>query len=155
MKKANIISGLIFMCISIYVIVVTFTFKKFKNVPVGPEFFPRYLGIGLLICSVIIIFQGIVDESKAKAPTISPFDKGIQRVIISLAIMVFYVILWPILGFLIVTPLLLFFLMCLLKIKNYAVMIAISVIASVMIFSIFKYLLGIEMPLGILQGIIK
>jgi len=152
MRKANIISALIFMCLSVYVVATALTFKKFKNVPVGPEFFPKYLGIGLFICSGVLLVQSIYSKDESKASTISPMDKGIQRVLLGLLIMVAYLYLWPALGFLVVTPILLFLMMYLLQIRNYKLMFAIAIGVSLVIFLVFKLLLGIEMPLGILVG---
>jgi len=152
MKKANIVCALVFMCISVYVVAVTFTFRKFRNVPIGPEFFPKYLGVGLFICSGVLLIQSIKSDDKSESPTINPLNKGIQRTLIGLIIMVLYVLLWPILGFLVVTPLLLFSMMYLLQIRDYKIMLIIAIGVSLGIFLIFKLLLGIEMPLGILTG---
>jgi putative tricarboxylic transport membrane protein len=155
MRKANIIGALIFLAISIYVIAVTFTFKQFKNVAVGPEFFPRYLASGLMICSIVLIYQSVVSKDTRSAPTISLRDKGMQRVLVGLTIIVFYLALWKTLGFLIVTPLALFAFMYLLQVKNYKIMAIIAVFSGTGIFLAFKMILGIEMPLGVLSNIIN
>lgn len=155
MRKANIIGALIFLAISIYVIAVTFTFKQFKNVAVGPEFFPRYLASGLMICSIVLIYQSLMSKDKSPAPTISLRDKGMQRVLAGIIIIVLYLALWKTLGFLIVTPLALFAFMYLLQLKNYKIMTAIAIFSGTGIFLAFKIILGIEMPLGILSSIIN
>ncbi len=153
MKKANIIAACIGIIFSVYAFAVTLTFKKFPLVPVGPEFFPRYLSIGLFICSAVLLVQSILSTSKDTAPTLSIFDKGMQRLLISLAIVIIYVISWSYLGFLLSTPILLFIIMHMLGMKKISTKIIVSVCASVGIFFLFKLILNIEMPLGFMDGI--
>ena len=156
MKKANIIAGIIGMGFSSAVYIATLGFRKFKNVPIGPEFFPRWLAIGLFICSAVLLVQAIRAKSadNSPAPTLSFFDKGIQRLLIGVGIIVVYAVSWNFLGFIIATPLGLFALMFLLGLRRYPVMIVFSLGAMIVIFCAFRYLLGIDMPLGILYGLI-
>lgn len=163
MKKANIVAAIIGMGLSVVVYTITLGFKQFKNVPIGPEFFPRWLAIGLFICSAVLLVQAIRVKPAAPkspladdrpAPTLSVFDKGIQRLLIGVAIIVVYAFSWNLLGFVIATPLGLFALMFLLGLRRYAVMITFSLGAMLVIFCAFRYLLGIDMPLGFLYGIL-
>ena len=168
MKKANITAAIIGIGFSACIYIATLSFKKFKNVPIGPEFFPRWLAIGLFICSAVLLFQAIKTKpAEAKpgteggppapnnpAPTLSLFDKGMQRLLFGLAIIIVYAISWNFLGFIIATPLGLFALMFLLGLRRYKVMVAFSLGAMIVIFCAFRYLLGIDMPLGFLYGII-
>lgn len=162
MRKANIISAIVGLLISGTAFAYTFTFKKFKNVPVGPEFFPRALAAALFICCLILLITNIVacrapaaskEKQEEKAPTLSLRDKDMQRAAIALLGIVVYALLWNILGFLIATPLALFGMIWLLGKRNYLMMALISVGATAVIFLVFKLLLGIEMPLGFLEGL--
>ena len=158
MKKANIICAIIGMLVSGSAFMYTFSFKKFKNVPVGPEVFPRALAIALFICCAILLLQNILLLIKnpvetEKAPTISPKDKGIQKARLGLLIIVAFAILWNFLGFLIVTPLALFAMIRLLGKKTYIMNAIVSVGATVLIFFVFKLLLGITMPLGFMENL--
>jgi putative tricarboxylic transport membrane protein len=152
-RKANFVAALLFLALTLYVVAVTFTFKKFKNVPIGPEFFPRWLALGLGICALVLLYQSVKHYDKREAPTLSLRDKGMQRLLIGVAVVIAYVFLWKSLGFLVMTPLLLFALMFLLEVRDYKVMILISLLTSVGIFLAFKLILGIEMPLGFLSGV--
>jgi putative tricarboxylic transport membrane protein len=154
-KKANIIAAIIGMGFSSAVFVITLGFKKFKNVPVGPEFFPRWLAIGLFVCSVVLAVQALMAKpaGNSPAPTLSIFDKGIARLLMGAAIIVLYAISWGFLGFIIATPLALFGLMFLLGLRGYPLMIAFSLSATAVIFCAFRYLLGIDMPMGFLDGL--
>jgi putative tricarboxylic transport membrane protein len=155
MKKANIIAAIIGMGFSVGVFIITLGFKKFKNVPVGPEFFPRWLAIGLFACSVALIIQAlrVKPAEDRPAPTLSLRDRGILRLLAGVAIIVVYAISWNFLGFIIATPLAVFGLIFLLGLRRYPVMIVFSVSAMTVIFCAFRYLLGIDMPMGFLYGL--
>ena len=151
MRKANIIAGGIGMLFSAAAFYKTFTFKQFKNVPVGPEFFPRALAVALFICCLALVIQNIFDRANTeKAPTLSLKSKDIRRMLIGLAIIIATAFLWGILGFLIVTPFTIFGLMFLLGKRGWIKMVIISVAVTAVVFLAFRFLLGIEMPMGLL-----
>ena len=152
MKKANIIAGGIGMLFSALAFAKTFSFKQFKNVPVGPAFFPRWLAIGLFVCCLALVIQNVLDKTSAeKAPTLSLKNKDIQRMLVGLAIIVATAFLWSILGFLIVTPFTIFALMFVLGKREWLKMAIISVAVTAAVFLAFRFLLGIEMPMGFLD----
>ena len=154
MKKANIISAIVGMCVSALAFGYTFTFKKFKNVPVGPEFFPRALALILFICCLTLLLTNLktTQRNKGEAPTLSLFNKDMQKAAIALGLIIVYALLWNVIGFLIATPFAVFAMAYLLGKRNYLVMAIVSVAATVLIFCTFKFLLGIEMPLGFIEN---
>lgn len=156
MRTANIVCAIVGMIFSSGAFIATLSFRKFKNVPVGPEFFPRYLAIGLFVCCAALLIQAIRTRpaNNKKALTLNLRDKGLQRLLIGLVIIVAYALCWEPVGFIIVTPLVLFALMFLLGLRRYPVMILFSFGAMLVIFCVFRFLLGIDMPLGILDGIL-
>jgi putative tricarboxylic transport membrane protein len=141
------------MAFSATAFILTFGFKQFRNVPVGPEFFPRYLAAGLFVCSVALLIQGIKANPKKDkpAPTISPLDKGMQRLFAGIAIIVVYALCWEPVGFLIATPLAMAGMMFLLGYRRYSMMVIFSLGATAVIFSAFRLFLHVDMPLGILE----
>jgi putative tricarboxylic transport membrane protein len=142
-------------------------------VPIGPEFFPRYLAVGLFICSAILVIQALLAASKSpnggksataagdfsqKSPTISPFNKGILetfskslRLLAGIAIIVAYAVLWEPLGFVIATPLAMAALMFLLGYRRYVMMAIFAVGTTLVIFGAFSFFLNVNMPMGILH----
>jgi putative tricarboxylic transport membrane protein len=153
-KKANIAAAITGMGCSSAAFIITLGFKQFKNVPVGPEFFPRWLTIGLFVCSAALLVQSVRAKSAGgPSPTLSPFDQGMRRLLIGVAIIVVYGISWDFLGFIVATPLGLFALMVLLGLRNFRKMIIFSLSAMIVIFCAFRYLLGINMPMGFLEGL--
>ena len=153
MKKANIISAVIGMIVSAAAFGYTLTFKQFKNVPVGPEFFPRVLATALFIfCALLLLTNLKTSESNKKsAPTMSLKNRGMQKALAGLAIVVAYALLWEVLGFLIITPIAIFLMTLLLGKREYIKMIIIAVGATAIVFLAFKCLLGIQMPLGFME----
>jgi putative tricarboxylic transport membrane protein len=144
------------MIFSVVAFSMTLSFKQFQNVPVGPEFFPRYLAAGLFICCLVLLIQQVRAGLKndTPAPTISLKDKGMQRLLAGAAIIVIYALCWEPLGFIAATPLALFGLMFLLGLRRYPVMVIFSLAAMFVIFGAFRFFLGIDMPLGILDSLL-
>jgi putative tricarboxylic transport membrane protein len=135
--------------------IMTLGFKKFKNVPVGPEFFPRWMAIAMFICSAALLIQAlrVKPENDTPAPTLSLRDKGMQRLLKGVAIIVVYAIGWEILGFIIITPLAMFALMFLLGLRRYPLMILVSLVGMLIVYCSFRFLLGIDMPMGFLDAL--
>jgi len=155
-KKANIACGLVGMAFSAYAFIQTLGFRKFPLVPIGPEFFPRYMAGGLFICSAVLIIQALLSKPKKteKSPTISPFDKGMQRLFVGIAIIIVYAMLWEPLGFLIASPLAMMAIMLLCGYRRYSMMVIFSLGTTLVIFGAFRIFLNINMPLGILHGLL-
>ena len=156
MKKANIVCGLVGMAFSAFAFIRTLGFREFPLVPIGPEFFPRHLAIGLFICSAALVIQSLVVKPKKneKAPTISPLDKGMQRLFVGIAIIIGYALLWERVGFLIVTPIAMAAIMFLLGYRRYLMMAIFSLGTTLVIFGTFSFFLNVNMPLGILRGLL-
>ena len=153
MRKANLVCALVGMAFSATAYIMTLSFKQFKNVPVGPEFFPRYLATGLFICSLVLLIQALRANPKKdkKAPTISPLDKGMQRLFAGIAIIMVYTLLWEPVGFIIATPLAMAGMMILLGYRRYVMMVIFSLGTTIVVFGAFKVFLNVDMPLGLLE----
>jgi putative tricarboxylic transport membrane protein len=153
LKKANTAASVIGMAFSAYTCIVTFTFKQFENVPIGPDFFPRWLSIGLFICCFILFLENITSKSAGPSPTLSPKNKDMQRMLAGLASSILFAVLWNYVGFLIAAPLLIIAIQFLLGARKPLNMILYAVGLTVVTFAVFKFLLGIEMPLGFIDDL--
>ena len=156
MKKANIVCGLVGMTFSAAAFIKTLSFRQFQNVPIGPEFFPRYLAGGLFLCSLILVLQAVLAKSKKDkpAPTISPLDKGMQRLFAGIAIIFVYALCWEPVGFVIATPVAMAGMMFLLGYRKYLMMAIFSLATTIVVFGAFRFFLNVDMPLGILYGLL-
>lgn len=131
----------------------TFSFKKFKNVPVGPEVFPRALAVALFLCCLVLLLHNLraTEENKQPAPTLSLKDEYIRRALVATLAITVYAMLWEPVGFLIITPFALFFLTYLMGKRDWAKMAIVSVIMPIVAWGVFRYLLGITLPMGVLD----
>ena len=154
MKKANMVCAVIGMLFSAGAFYMTLSFRQFQNVPVGPEFFPRYLASGLFICSLVLFLQQIKSKDKQPAPEISPMGKNIQRVLLGGLIFLVYSFLWETVGFLIISPPAMFAIMFILGKRKYLFMIIFSFASTIIVFWAFRFFLRIDMPLGLLYGLL-
>ena len=152
MKKANLVCGVVGMVFSTTAFIRTLSFRQFLNVPVGPEFFPRYLAAGLFICSFILVLQQFWSKDKRPNPTISPLNKDIQRILIAGVLILVYALLWESAGFIIISPPALFVFMLILGNRKYISMAIFSIAATVVVFASFRYFLHVDLPLGLLYG---
>ena len=75
-----------------------------------------------------------------------------QKAALSLLLIILYAISWNFLGFLIATPIALFAMIFILGKRNYKMMAAVSLGMTALVFCAFKFLLGIEMPLGFIEN---
>ncbi|MDR0512721.1 MAG: tripartite tricarboxylate transporter TctB family protein [Treponema sp.] len=159
MKNANIVCGLVGMAFSAFAFIRTLDFPQFALVPIGPEFFPRYMAAGLFICSAILIIQSFAAkpkkaEKEKKAPTISPFDKDMRRLFAGIALIIVYARLWETVGFVIMTPLAMAALMFLMGYRKYLMMAIFAVGTTALVYALFSFFLNVHMPAGILRGIL-
>ena len=149
LKKHNIIVGLLGILLSIYVIVVANRFPG-DILRMGPNFFPKTLAILMIIFSGILIVVTTLDKSGESSGRFNLKDPGIQRSFIALLGTIVYLLLFKKLGFVLDTILYLMFLMYLLKLRHYVQMILVSVAMSLTVFYIFRNVLNITLPTGLL-----
>ena len=155
-RKANFVAAFIGMAFSATAYIMTLSFKQIKGVTIGPEFFPRYLAAGFFICSFVLFINAIRTnpQKDKKAPTISPFNKGMQRLFAGIAIILVYIFCWEPVGFIIITPLAMAAMMLLLGYRRYLMMVIFSIGTTIVVFCAFRFLLSLDMPLGLLQSML-
>ncbi|MBZ4655118.1 MAG: hypothetical protein JG781_2475 [Peptococcaceae bacterium] len=150
MKKADIIAGILGLALSVYVAWAAAQFPEDKVLLLGPHFFPTLLAIGLGLMSLILIAKAMLGKAKKAGETFDLKDPGIQRAGIALLATILYGILLPHVGFIIMSIVYLFFLMCLLKQRNYSKMLAIALGVTFIVYGIFRVALNITLPTGFL-----
>lgn len=149
MKKADIIAGIIGLCLSAYVIWDASQFPEDHVLLLGPSFFPIALAIGLALFSIVLIGLALCGKS---LPCTDPFDiksPSIHRALISLLASILYCIVIDYLGFIITSIVYLLFLLYLLKVRNYKKMLSVSIGVTIVIYGIFHTLLDITLPTGL------
>lgn len=156
-------SGFMFV-VGIIAFVLTFSFKSFEgtNFGVGVEFMPRVIAVLILLTSIIIFVNALKSRSKKtndtnlKAGEVVEQEtesKNYKKLVISIIAMLIYILLTPILGFLIATAL--FLIAQMLIISNFAkekivLFLVISILMAVIVNYVFRNVFYVMLPQGIL-----
>ncbi|AOT72123.1 tripartite tricarboxylate transporter TctB family protein [Geosporobacter ferrireducens] len=150
MKKGNLISACLFIILGIYV---TMLSNKFPNPGgdqvTGPDFFPKVLS-GILIALSILLFVSTVLNKEDRQ--VGLLEKSAIKAYITMAALILYLVAINIVGFAIATPVFLFGLIRFYGMENYVKIAASSVLATAIIYGVFKVLLAVPLPMGILFG---
>ena len=154
MRIADFIGGGAGIALGTYVLYEGSKMPADHIMKIGPAFFPDALAIGLIIFSAILIIYALLGRTKGQSDAISLKDKGIQRALVSLAAIVAYSLLFIPLGYPIATILLVGGIMVLLGIRDLKLIITVSLSTTLGVWLIFAKLLMLEMPMGILDGLI-
>ncbi|MCM1252087.1 MAG: tripartite tricarboxylate transporter TctB family protein [Clostridium sp.] len=151
MKKGNIITSILVIALSIYVIIVCAGYPTAEaygtGVP-GPGLWPMAVAILMLIAAVILLIKSI--RMKPEEDTsINMWTDGTKRVYISMGILIAYVALLGVLGFIISTAVMLFVFMQWFSKKNPLITMIISIVCTMAIYSVFRFLLNVPVNFGL------
>ena len=120
----------------------------------------RVCTILLLICTLAVLKREFVVMDREayerwKAEQSEPvLTQATRRQILMFGILIVYMLLLQPLGFLIDTILFVLVVMWWLGVRDWKLLVLIPILTSVILFYIFKYLLFIRLPLGVLKGIL-
>lgn len=162
-KYSDVYAGGFLLVLSIVMFISTFSIQALTDSRVGADFMPKIIAVLIAILSIFIIVNGfrrkdeiVRDEQEVSSlenEVESKNDKSYLLVIISVALMFIYLFLIPILGFLISTTAFLLIQMLLFsewKAKNIILYLIISIIASTLIYYLFRNVFYVMLPSGIL-----
>ena len=152
MKFNDAVFGAVFLALSLLVLWTIQGYPKIPGQNVGPAAFPGVAAAGLLICSLLLIVQGL--RSRAGSPW---FERGAwtrqPRQVVAFAItvgtLVLYVVAAEKLGFLLLGSVMLTALMLSLRVRL-APALAVSVVATLAIHIAFYKGLRVPLPWGVL-----
>ena len=154
-RKADFGVGVFFLVFCIVYFVLAAQLPPSKIMDVGPDFMPKlYACIGALLSIGLIAgsFRPKAAEEGGEAEQKSEYD----HVLLSFLLLIAYVMLLDLVGFLLMTALYLFFQMLVLAPKEKrkpALFAIIAVICAVTVFFVFRRAFEIQLPLGILKFI--
>jgi len=148
MKKANIVFGILFIIFSVSVIV--FTLINFpagvNNVP-GPAMFPVIIASIMILASLFIIFHYLRLKEDVVINWLSN-DK--LRAYIAMAIIIIYVFIVPIVGFYVMSFVLLMILIRWFRKKSFVYTAIVSIAILGLVFVVFNIALRVPLNFGIL-----
>lgn len=142
MRKPIAFISLCVILISSFLFYESFKFPSTSTRDIGAAFIPRvYFGI-LITLGVILIVQEMIKRPKS-------YDRHIKRVLLSMGLFLTYLLLVPILGFYISTPLLVFLFLWIANGRKKLFLTLIPIGITLFVFVVFEVLLKIQIPKGI------
>ena len=148
MKKANIITGLICIVFSLAVICYSWAvFPKGAGGVPGPSVFPILIACMMLLSGLVVLVDAIRKNSDEK---IILLEKDNIRVYISMAVMVVYCVLVPVIGFCVTSVIFLTVMIRWFSQKKIWICIGWGVIMSSVVYAVFTYLLKVSLKFGFL-----
>jgi len=150
MRKASLITGIIFLAFSLTVMVSSWSMEYYSSIGPGPGFFPFWLSAILGLLAVLWIVQILRSPSKSKEKDendrLFPRGDGLLRLLSIVGAVFFMMILMEPLGFqLTMFAFLVFLLIVLGRVKTRTTLI-VAAIGSFGLFRIFTMLLDVQLP---------
>ena len=118
----------------------------------GAGFFPFWLGVSLLILSLILLTKNTVLTSSAKEENPLPGKEALLRILSILGSLLVGILLFERIGFLITMFVFVAFLLIVLEKYRWYSGILISLAMVFAVYGIFKIWLNVPLPLGLLHG---
>jgi putative tricarboxylic transport membrane protein len=155
MKVNDLISGLLLVLLAVAMMAYTTTFPPFPGQKYGPSLFPRILGVGLIICGLLLMRRGfMLRTSGQKLASIDDVYKplrGWASVLMIIGAVIFYIAFSDFLGFVITAFLLMFALLWWFG-NSVVQSLVIALVAVLAVDWFFGWLFRVPLPLGILPN---
>jgi putative tricarboxylic transport membrane protein len=145
-KRADIGVGIGLIIFGTWVFWYSSEYRKTVIYIYGPNFFPQVLSILMGICGVILIVRALRGEVLAKTDRIDL--QGFIRMVIAIGMCIGYLFLMQGIGFAMGTSVFLFVLMTFLGQQGLIIRVMSSIVASLIVWAIFRYFLVIPLPEG-------
>jgi putative tricarboxylic transport membrane protein len=153
-KRADIISGTIGILIGAYVFIKCQSYPEDFVMKIGPAFFPEILAGGLIVFSALLILQALLGKSIGDFQKLSIREKGAQRILLSIAVMIVYCAVLKPVGFIIATIPFIMFFMFLLGNRKKLQFVWVPVAITFSVYFVFEKLLVLSLPSGLLSFIL-
>lgn len=145
MLKTDRTLALAFIVVSIFLFFKTGEFiDETAKVTLSPAFFPRLIIILLIICCSWLVL-------KSKMTAVS--FPAISQNLIAAAFVIGYAALIEPLGYFLITPLFLFFLPLTMGYRRWLWLVFLAAGGTIFAYIVFYHILGVPLPLGILENI--
>jgi len=150
MKRPWQIASLIFVFLSLFVLIHSFSYPYKDRLGPGPGFFPFWMSIITGLLSLGLFLQTTLGKSDpTEKSSFFPNPEGGLRIVLILASLAMVVVFLNPLGFRVSLLLFLFFLPIFLGVRNWVVIPILAVAGSFGVFHVFYYWLKLPLPIGI------
>ena len=151
-RRNNIIISIIFILIGGFLYYEASFIKILMDKDLGSGFFPKVIGISMVIMALLNFCITLLDKRQKKRENRSQDDW--KSFILTILCMIIYVAIFDSLGFILSTILYLFSQIIVLSKKenrNLPLFAGIAVLTAFAVYGIFVYLIGMPLPMGILE----
>ena len=146
--------GIGFMAFGALMFYLATTWKaNFTADPAGPAAIPKILCAGLIILGAVLTIGGFGVKTKSEKPIITK-DEAITIGLLTAAC-ILYIVLLPVVGYLIATPLLIAAGLVIVGSRKVKTIVMISVITTLILFLLFYSILRVNLPLGFMKNFIR
>jgi len=151
-KFADVVSGMIGILIGVYIMIQCQSYPEDFVMKIGPAFFPEILAGGLIVFSVLLILLALLGKSIGDFQKLSVREKGTQRVLIAVVVMIVYCAVLKPVGFIIATIPFIMIFMFLLGNRNKLQYVWVPVAITLAVYLVFEKLLVLSLPGGLLSS---
>lgn len=125
---------------------------------VGPRLFPQTAGVVMMLLSLYLVLRFLWQRRRGTLDSDNEIMelqyRDVTRVIGFTALIVAYILIFPIVGFVITTTVMLFVGFTLLGSRRFALNVILSVVLSIGIYIVFTTLLHLPLPVPVLGGVL-
>lgn len=154
MKKGNLIAAAAFSALAIYVLLHTSGFPASKRGVPGPAVFPNIIAVIMLLASLSLVVTSLRMTPNEDRP-LCLLTRDNVRVYISMALLVIYVAVMPVLGFCSASFLLLLGLIKWFGKYRIPVCALCSFLATGSVYAVFSELLNVPFRFGVVDSFVK
>jgi len=153
--KGELLFSIVICLVALFLLWVTGSFQEGRTVlqdaQMGPAFWPRFILGCLIILSVIVSVGTIrkIVKEKAWGESLMTMDRGRVRFFAAIGLIVAYLFLLKITGFIITTPLFMIAFMLLLGEKSKGWILGVSVVMTGIIVVLFTKAMYVPLPRGV------
>jgi putative tricarboxylic transport membrane protein len=152
MRRCNQVAGILLLVLSVAAIVGSKDLIYKVEFSPGAGFFPFWLGVSLLILSLILLLENTVLKPSAKEENPLPGKEALLRILSILGSLLVSILLFERIGFLITMFAFVAFLLIVLEKYRWYSGILISLAMVFAVYGIFKIWLNVPLPLGLIHG---
>lgn len=149
-KKYNVFAAMLFIAIGIYVIQYSNRFDDYINETPGPGFWPRMLGVLLIVVSSLLLLTTLFSKKEVAAHLLDFKSKGLQQVVKLFGVMVLFGMGLNYVGFILSSLIFVVLVMWVMGVRSPLKLTITSLSITTSIYVIFAVALGLIIPKGTL-----
>lgn len=152
MKKGNIITAVLTIILGLYVVITCMGYPRAEaygtGVP-GPGLWPGLIAAMMVLAAICLLVKSLRMKPEEDT-TLELLTDGTKRVYVTMAILVVYVALLGVVGFIPCTIVMLYVFINWFAKKKPVITLLISVISTLVVYCVFKYVLNVPVDFGLI-----